>query len=100
MDAVDEFPDEVPPPKDSLREWREQILNWVLCGCAFFGSFAVIGEARLRLDDGRMEFAIVYVLIQALVVFAAFAHRLRFLPRALILIGALYLSAVGGFALG
>ena len=60
MSAVDELPDAVSSQKDSLRKWREQILNWVLYGCAFFGSFAVIGEAKLRLDDGRVEFAIVY----------------------------------------
>ena len=96
---MDELPDEVPSPKDSLREWREQILNWVLYGLAFFGVFAVVGGLKLRLDDGRVDFAVLYLLGYGLILLAAFVHRLGFVPRALILLGALYVFAVSGFVL-
>jgi two-component system cell cycle sensor histidine kinase/response regulator CckA len=98
--AVDDLPDEAPSPKDSLREWRVQILNWILYGLAAFGVFALIGGERLRLGDGRLGYAAFYLLIYATVLLAAVSHRLGFLPRALLLLGALYACAVGGFALG
>ena len=34
--------DEVPSPKESVQEWREQILNRVLYGLAFFGLFTLL----------------------------------------------------------
>jgi hypothetical protein len=47
--AVDDLLPEAPSPQDSLREWRERILNWVLYGLALLGVFAVIGGVSLRL---------------------------------------------------
>ena len=96
---MDDLPDEVPSPKESLREWRERILNWVLNGLAFFGVFAVIGGVRLRLEDGRLDYLAVYLLGYAAVLLAAFTHRLGFAPRAIILLAVLYICAVTGLAL-
>jgi signal transduction histidine kinase len=97
--AVDSLPEIVSSPKQSLREWRLQVLNWVLYGLAFLGVLAVIGEARLRLEDGRNGFTIFYILMQSGTVLAACVHRLGFVPRAVILVSALYASAIGGYLL-
>jgi len=100
VSAVDDPADQALLPRKPLQEWRAQILNWILYGLAFFGVFAVIGEVKLRLDDGRMGYAVYYLLIYAAGLVAAFARRLGFVPRAVTLLGALYGCAIGGFALG
>jgi signal transduction histidine kinase len=97
--AVDELFENVPSPKDSVREWREQILDWVLYGLAFLGLFAVLGGVNSRLDEGRADYVALYLLGYGAILLAAFVHRLGFAPRALILLGVLYAIAVGGFIL-
>jgi PAS domain S-box-containing protein len=97
--AVDDLTVEIPSPKDSLQEWREWILNWVLKGLALLGVFAVIGAVKLRLSEGRPEHIALYLLGYAAVVLAALVHRLGFVPRAMILLGGLYAFAVSGFVL-
>jgi len=97
---VDDPADQTPLPWKPLQEWRAQILNWKLVGIACFGAFAVIGEVKLRLDDGRMGYVAYFILIYAAGLVAVFARRLGFVPRAVILLGALYGCAIGGFALG
>jgi signal transduction histidine kinase/CheY-like chemotaxis protein len=97
--AVDELPDEVPSPRDSLRRWRERILNWVLNGLAFFGAFVVIGAVKTRLDEGRSEYVPLYLLGYGAILLAASVHRLGFVPRALIMLGVLYVVSIGAFAL-
>jgi signal transduction histidine kinase len=95
---VDDLPAPASSPQDSLRGWRAQILNWILYGLAAVSVFAAIGEVKLRIGDGRLGYAAVYLLIYASVLLAAFSHRLGFVPRALILVGALYAGAVAAFA--
>ena len=94
-----DLPAEGPSPQDSLQEWRVRILNWVLYGVAIFGLLVLIGEVGLRLDDGRLGYAVFYLLIYAAVLLAAVVHRLGFVPRVLLLLGVLHACAVGGFAL-
>ena len=96
---MDELPDEVLSPKDSLQRWRERILNWVLNGIAFFGAFAAIGGVKLRLSEGRLDFTVLYLLVFAAFLAAALARWLGFIPRALILLCGLNVLAIGGFSL-
>ena len=96
---VDDHPEPAPSPKDSLQQWREGILNWVLNGLAFFGIFVLAGGVKLRLSDGRWGYVVLYVLGYAALLLAARVHRLGFLARALILLGVLYVVAVSGFVL-
>ncbi len=93
------FRNGVTSPADSLREWREQILSWVLNGVAFFGAFAALGGVKLRLSDGRLGYAALYLAGYGALLLAAFVPRLGFVPRAAILLGVLYALAVGGFVL-
>ena len=96
---MDDPHDEAASPQESLQEWREWILNWVLNGLAFFGGFAVIGGVKLRLYDGRLDYVALYLLGYGAILLAALAHRLGFVPRALILLGVLYVVAVSGYPL-
>ena len=96
---MDDPHDEAASPQESLQEWREWILKWVLNGLAFFGGFAVIGGVKLRLYDGRLDYVALYLLGYGAILLAALAHRLGFVPRALILLGVLYVVAVSGFTL-
>jgi len=96
---VDDPHDEAPLPQESLQVWREWILDWVLNGLAFFGAFAVIGGVKLRLYDGRLDYAALYLLGYGAILLAALVHRLGFVPRALILLGVLYVLGASGFTL-
>jgi PAS domain S-box-containing protein len=96
---VDDLPHHASSSKDSLREWRAQILNWILYGLAFLGFFAVIGGVNLRLSDGRSAYMALYLLGYAALLLATLVRRLGFVPRALILLGVFYAVAVSGLLL-
>jgi PAS domain S-box-containing protein len=97
--AVDDIPSEARLPQESLQEWRERILNWVLYGVAFFGVVALLGGVKLRLADGSLEDLTVYLILYPALLLATFVHRLGFVARALVLLGVLYVAAVTGFVL-
>jgi signal transduction histidine kinase/CheY-like chemotaxis protein len=96
---LDEFPDEIPSPQDSLREWRERILNWVLNGLSVFGAFAVIAAVRARLEEGRLEYGVLYLLGYGVILLATLVHRLGFALRSLALLTVMYFLAISAFAL-
>jgi PAS domain S-box-containing protein len=54
---------------------------------------------KLRLSDGRLEFVALYVLGYAALLLATLVKRLGFIPRAVILLGVLYVIAASGFFL-
>jgi signal transduction histidine kinase len=59
----------------------------------------VIVGVKVRLEEARPDYVALYLCLYAIILLATFAPRLGFVPRALVLLGVLYVFAATGFAL-
>jgi PAS domain S-box-containing protein len=74
----------------TLKEWREQVLNGILYGCLVLGTLTLIVGVTNAIRDSRLDILIIYLLAYIIIILIALRHRLGFIFRAGALLVVLY----------